>query len=635
MKILIIKTGALGDVVRTSFIAQALKEKHRGISCELYWITDTKAKSFFINNPYIDKVVSVQDIESLKKLKQLFFDLVINLEESKADCSFASSLKCKKLIGAFMNKEGKIDYTAESKEWFDMSMISRYGKSKADVLKKKNTKTHRQIMSEMMGIKNFHKYEPFIRLDSEQREYAKGFLRRNNLHEKDFIIGINTGSSGRWPKQLSVKKTIELIEKLNKIYKAKILLFGGPNETERNKEIIAKSKNPIIDTGTGNNLKEFPALISLCHLFITSDTLGLHIALGLKRKTIVLLGPTSANEIDMYGLGEKIIAKSKCTCCYKSDCKSMEKIDILEIIKKSKKLVEQKISLLITAFKEPNIAKAIEAALNQKTKYNYEIIVSAPDEPTKKIVREYMKKDKRLKLIHDSGKGKSFALNQAFSKLDTDILILTDGDVCMNENSVEKITDAFYNPEIGCVSGKPVPWESRKEKYGFWANFLFDAAHKIRKKAFQTNSFLECSGYLFAFRKKFINNIPLDVAEDTVIPYLFWQKGYLIGYVEGAEVYVKNAANFKDWIKQKLRTHKSHGKLGQYVDVITTPKVKSFKTEAKGAAWLFSYPRNFKEFFWVVELAFARFYTWLKFFIDTHIFDRHYTDAWERIESTK
>jgi ADP-heptose:LPS heptosyltransferase len=35
MKILIIKTGALGDVVRTSFIAQALKEKYKKLNPDL------------------------------------------------------------------------------------------------------------------------------------------------------------------------------------------------------------------------------------------------------------------------------------------------------------------------------------------------------------------------------------------------------------------------------------------------------------------------------------------------------------------------------------------------------------------------------------------------------------------------
>ncbi|HTY44334.1 MAG TPA: glycosyltransferase [Patescibacteria group bacterium] len=631
MNILIIKIGALGDVVRTSFIAQALKEKYNSNNPKIFWITSDKAKPLFINNPYIYRII---DEKNKNMVSDIFFDLIINLEEDRENCRFVSSLKSRKIIGAFLDENKKINYTPETEYWFDMSMISKYGKEQADILKKKNKKTHREILSEIIDV-DYKKYEPFLRLTSYQRNFANQFLRRHSLSRKDMIIGINTGSAERWPKQLSTKKTIELINKAYKKFNSKILLFGGPSEVERNREILASSKAVVIDTGCGNNLVEFPALISLCRIFITSDSLGLHISLALKRKTICLIGPTSASEIDMYELGDKILAKSSCLCCYKNTCKSMEKISIDEIIHCVGNLSRQKVSLLITAFKEPNIGRAIEAALNQKTNHDYEIIVSAPDFETKEIVRKYMEKNKNIKFFDDPGKGKSLAINLVFSKIETDILILTDGDVYISENCVEDIVNAFYDTEIGCLSGRPVPQETKTNKYGYWANFLFDAAHRIRKKAFETNSFIECSGYLFAFRKKHIKKIPLDVAEDTIIPYIFWGKGYKIGYIETAKVYVKNADNIKDWIMQKIRTHKSHGNLVKYVDIFTTPKVKSFKTEAKGIFFLFRYPSSYKEIIWSAELASARFYSWIKYFLDTHIFDRHYTDGWKRIESTK
>lgn len=636
MEILIIKTGALGDVIRTSFIAQFFKAKYNPKHTKICWITDIKAKPFFINNAYVDEIIAMQDREKIEELKKKFFNLIINLEEGVEECRLASSLKSEKLIGAFLNQKKEIDYTKESEYWFDMSLISKKGKKQADILKEKNQKTHRQIISEIVGIKDYNKYEPFLRLTKYQRDYSADFLRRYNLSRNDLIIGINTGSADRWPKELSIEKTSDLINKIYKEFKnSKILLFGGPNEIERNRKIIAKSNAPLIDTGTGNNLMEFPALISLCNLFITSDTLGLHIALALKRKTIALFGPTSSSEISLYGLGKKVIAKSNCLCCYKKDCKSMIKINVNEIIQEAKKLLNQKITILITAFKEPNVKKAIEASLNQETKYKYDVIISAPDKETQDIVRHYMKKHKNLSIFPDPGKGKSFALNLAFSEIGSDILILTDGDVHISNNVVEDMVNLFQDPEVGCVSGRPTPQESKNTKFGYWANFLFQAAHVLRDRVSFFSSFIECSGYLFAFRKKIISKIPTDVAEDTIIPYFFWEKGYKIAYAKNARVYVKNPDNIKDWIKQKLRTHKSHGKLGLYADIITTPKVKSFKTEIKGISWLLSYPANFKEFLWSVELAFARFYTWSKFFVDTNIFHKTYNDAWERIESTK
>ena len=91
----------------------------------------------------------------------------------------------------------------------------------------------------------------------------------------------------------------------------------------------------------------------------------------------------------------------------------------------------------------------------------------------------------------------------------------------------------------------------------------------------------------------------------------------------------------KDWLKQKIRTSKAHETLSKYVDTNTTKRVKSFKTEAKGIFLLFSYPENFKEFLWSLELALARLYMWLMVFYDTKIKNRHYGDAWERVTSAR
>ena len=92
MKILIIKTGALGDVLRTSFLAQALKDKYKKTKPKIFWLTSQSASQFFINNPYVDNLIILEERDKLKKIN---FDLVINLEESKEDCRFVSSLKRK------------------------------------------------------------------------------------------------------------------------------------------------------------------------------------------------------------------------------------------------------------------------------------------------------------------------------------------------------------------------------------------------------------------------------------------------------------------------------------------------------------------------------------------------------------
>jgi len=55
-------------------------------------------------------------------------------------------------------------------------------------------------------------------------------------------------------------------------------------------------------------------------LVVTSDTLGMHLAVALKKPVIALFGPTCPQEIDLYGRGTKLFQGAACSPCYKQTC---------------------------------------------------------------------------------------------------------------------------------------------------------------------------------------------------------------------------------------------------------------------------------------------------------------------------
>tara|TARA_Y100000310_G_C20637970_1_gene792278 strand:- start:932 stop:1831 length:900 start_codon:yes stop_codon:yes gene_type:complete len=298
-----------------------------------------------------------------------------------------------------------------------------------------------------------------------------------------------------------------------------------------------------------------------------------------------------------------------------------------------------KISIIITSFNEPRLKNCIGSIIKQTIKNNFEIVVVAPDKEAEKLVKHYSKIHKKIAYFKDPGKGKSNALNLLFKnfKFLGDILIFTDGDVTLDKNAITEIKSSFKNPSVGCITGRVISSNPKNTKLGYWSHLLADAgAHKIRKELSRKNKFLECSGYLFAFRNNIIKKIPTDVAEDTYIPYIFYQKGYKIKYAENAKVYVKNPENFSDWLKQRTRTAKAHETLHKYINTKEIPRVKSFSNEVKkGFFTIFTYPRSAKEFCWTLQLYFARLYMWIKVFSETKLMKKHYKDNWERVESTK
>jgi cellulose synthase/poly-beta-1,6-N-acetylglucosamine synthase-like glycosyltransferase len=297
------------------------------------------------------------------------------------------------------------------------------------------------------------------------------------------------------------------------------------------------------------------------------------------------------------------------------------------------------IDVIITSYKEPNSTlRAVNVFLKDKRK-DLRIIVVDPFLEVQKFLKSKIK-DKRFFFFLDPGEGKSYALDLLFQEYSSenkkDIFILTDGDVYVSDNALNEIINAFEDEKIGCVTGKPVSLDFRETKYGYWSHFLFSGIDKARTKLSNKKKFFECSGYLFAIRKGVILNFPLEASEDSIIPYLFWKKRYKIKYLPKAEVYVKNPDNWKDWLAQKIRNVKGHENLDNLAPDM--PRTKSFFNEiAYGGFFLFNYPKNLKEFWWTIELYFARLYLYIKAFKELRK-NKNYSDGWRGqaiTESTK
>ena len=294
------------------------------------------------------------------------------------------------------------------------------------------------------------------------------------------------------------------------------------------------------------------------------------------------------------------------------------------------------VSIIITSYNEPkSTEKAIEALLEQDFIGQMEIIVSDPYSD----VLDYLKGKfgSKIKYDLDFGEGKSASLNRLINEVKGDIIVCTDGDVFLDKSAIRILVSKFKEG-VGVVSGRPVSLNSKDTMLGYWSHLLFDVgAHLIsRKKRYERGDFLECSGYLFGFRKGVIDSFPLEVAEDSIIPYLFFKKGFKIAYSENSFVYVRNPEKFSEFIKQRKRTADAHSKLPS-----DFPKVKSFTGEIKeGFKNIFNilfYAKSLKQFIWTLFLFPARLYVWLYLFYDTKFKKDKYEDGWrenKKVEGT-
>ncbi|MFA5020192.1 MAG: glycosyltransferase family 2 protein [Candidatus Pacearchaeota archaeon] len=297
------------------------------------------------------------------------------------------------------------------------------------------------------------------------------------------------------------------------------------------------------------------------------------------------------------------------------------------------------ITIIITSYNEPKATKkAVETFLKQSKSKDLKVIVVDPFPEVEEFLRKEIS-DKRFDFIPDPGEGKSFALNMLFEMLysdnKNDLIIFTDGDVYVSDNALKEIINTFKDEKIGCITGQPVAIDSPDTKYGFWAKVLFKGVDKVRNRLSKEGEFFQTSGYLFAIRNSIVKEIPEDVPEDCIIPYLVWKAGYKIGYVPEAKVFIKYPDNWKDWLNQRIRVIKAHENISKIAPDM--PRTKSFFNEIKeGLFFTLKQPRNLKQAYWLLQLYFARLYIYYRSFKEMHS-KKVFNPAWRDnpVESSK
>ena len=311
-RILIIKLDAVGDVLRTTSILPSLAKQHP--SSEITWITRKNAVPVLEGNPYIHRVVALEN-NHLAFVSTEIFTTGICLDPDHGSASLLSAARCKRKLGFITNRKGRvIPVNNPALEW------NRLGLN--DDLKRKNRKTYPEIIHHICGLEGEPQSPQFV-ISVSARSFAAQFRERNRLEGFRKIVGINTGGGNRWQYKKWIREYYPvLIRTLKENHPdVGILLMGGPEETGFNEDILRSSGDRVIDCGCHNSIQEFGALIGLTDVFLTPDSLGMHIAIALERVTLVTVGPTSPWELSVYGRGEILFNNElACISCYRSTC---------------------------------------------------------------------------------------------------------------------------------------------------------------------------------------------------------------------------------------------------------------------------------------------------------------------------
>ncbi len=293
-KILIIRLGAIGDVVHSTIIAQAIKTTYP--QHQVDFITASGICPILENNSYIDNVIPFD----MKHKDNIFYLLKKGLELRKTKYDYIINL-----TNAARN------------------FIMIYFANPKNVVKRNAQRVHAvdAFYNTACDALGELKKPEFLNLGVDE-EIKNRFKQELSAFSPPIIILSPGGENdsqrqGRiWVDEYWKQLGNMLVEK----YNASVLVIGSKAEA-KNHQQYKEIKNSHIYSGE-LSLKETAALISLCDLFISGDSGPLHLADAVGAKTIAIMGSTHPRSSSAYSKNGAFIEPSaSCRYCGQRKCR--------------------------------------------------------------------------------------------------------------------------------------------------------------------------------------------------------------------------------------------------------------------------------------------------------------------------
>ena len=293
--ILMIRSGAIGDVLMTTPLVEAVRAAWP--KARINYLVGKWSSSVLKNNPCVDGVIEFDDniivkrniIKALalaKKIGKMNFDTCLVLDKSWLWSLFAKIAKIPLRVG--FRRKGLINTMLNTNNVSIPFFASKYElEYYLDIARKLDL----DIKTNRMRL-----------YPSKDDEFVANSIIETNkavLNNKK-ITGIAPGGAEnpgqslvakRWPLENYKALVKQLVERKD----TAVLLFGGSSDKEICDELEGIDTKKIISVAGKITIQQSYLLMKKCSYFVTHDSGAMHIvsAAGLGKKLIAIFGPTS------------------------------------------------------------------------------------------------------------------------------------------------------------------------------------------------------------------------------------------------------------------------------------------------------------------------------------------------------
>ncbi len=217
---------------------------------------------------------------------------------------------------------------------------------------------------------------------------------------------------------------------------------------------------------------------------------------------------------------------------------------------------EPEVTLFVAAFNEKDYVDAkVKNSFSLKypqSKVRHVWVTDGSNDGTPDELRKF----EGVEVYHEDARGgKIGAMNRGMQFVKTPIVIFSDGNTMLGEDSIQEIVNLFKDPKVGCVSGEKRIFQKESDAAaGAGEGIYWKYESTLKKWDFELHSVVGAAGELFAIRRELWQEVEKDtLLDDFIISLRIAMQGYTIGYNPNAYAIESSSANVKEELKRKVR----------------------------------------------------------------------------------
>jgi cellulose synthase/poly-beta-1,6-N-acetylglucosamine synthase-like glycosyltransferase/peptidoglycan/xylan/chitin deacetylase (PgdA/CDA1 family) len=198
--------------------------------------------------------------------------------------------------------------------------------------------------------------------------------------------------------------------------------------------------------------------------------------------------------------------------------------------------------------------------------------------------------DPRVVLVREANLGKWMALDTAYARIETEIVVAIDADTVIRPDAIAKLVRAFRDPTVGAVAGKVQIGNAGTLLTRLQALEYITAQNIDRRAAETFNGIIVVPGAIGAWRADAVRKAGCytnqTVTEDADLTVSVLRAGYRVVFEEEAVSITEAPETVRDFLKQRLRwtfgmmqtawKHRQAAREGRAVGLISIPDLWLF-----------------------------------------------------------